>query len=145
MTKITYQQLKVATYARTANARDDTGALSRQQQRLREYCAEWGWRIEAEYAEKAGSHQPKPQLQQALDDGSNGLFKTLVLCSVDRLSRDRAELRPIVDQWHSHGLKIHVVEFESNLDIEQADLMFAITQRMLDRLEKQVVRRQRKY
>jgi DNA invertase Pin-like site-specific DNA recombinase len=80
----------VALYARvsTKDGRQDT---ENQLIALREYCAEQGWKIAAEYVDhETGGHSRRPHFQRMFADAHARKFDLVLFWSLDRLSREGA-------------------------------------------------------
>ena len=77
--------LRVSTEAQT-----EKYGLEMQKQKILDYCKEKGvvidkWYVDGGYS---GAKLDRPQMQELLDDAEKGLFKTVYIYKLDRMSRD---------------------------------------------------------
>lgn len=105
-----------AAYMRVSsrNGRQKTDS---QRHAIREYLKRQRIRNVKWYEDKAtGRTTKREQLQQILDDCRNGKCKTLVLWTLDRLSRSCRDTLNLLADLMEHGVTIVVVSQNSTLD-----------------------------
>jgi site-specific DNA recombinase len=83
---------RICLYTRTAAGSKDQ--LASQRERLRAFCkVQEGWRVVAHHNDRAsGTKLERPGLQAALDLARQGQIDMLLVCHVDRLSRNAQQL-----------------------------------------------------
>jgi DNA invertase Pin-like site-specific DNA recombinase len=80
--------MKVAFYARVST-RDKGQDTDNQLAQLREFAASQGWKIAAEYVDRAtGKHSDREQFQKLFRDASQRKFDSVLFWSLDRFSRE---------------------------------------------------------
>ena len=85
-------------------------SLGAQRERLEAFCkAQWDddWRLHKVYRDtESGTHMHRPGLEEMLCDAEGGLFDTLLVFRVDRLSRKVRELAQMVDELTKYGVAL---------------------------------------
>src|SRR5215467_14429257 len=80
--------MKCAIYARVSTKNGGQDPLNQVAQ-LREYCQKQGWKVAAEYIDKAsGKHADREQFQAMFDAAYHRQFDVVLFWSLDRFSRE---------------------------------------------------------
>jgi DNA invertase Pin-like site-specific DNA recombinase len=119
--RIKQHDKRVAIYARSATSqKKEKSALESQIEQCRTYSQEHGYTVDEQYISsevssgKADHHQ-RPQLGEILRLVAEAApeqrpFDTLLVCSVDRLSRDWAQATAIIEELRRHGITVECVD-----------------------------------
>jgi site-specific DNA recombinase len=99
---------RVAIYARYSTDLQSARSIDDQFRACRDRCDREGWTIHQCYADHAvsGAIMMRPGLQKMLHDGQEGRFDTIVAESLDRLSRDQADIAAIFKHMQFAGIGI---------------------------------------
>ncbi len=108
MESIEFTENCVALFARESATETVPGAsMERQIQCLSAFCDEHGFRVVRTYREVGPALDgERPVFEQLLSDAANSRFKTLLCCSVDRLSRSAVGLGTLIQVSEANGVKI---------------------------------------
>lgn len=114
---------KVAIYARvsTTNQADEGYSIDGQIDSLEKYCDAMGWEIYNKYIDAgfSGGSLKRPGMTSLINDIKNGLFDTVLVYKLDRLSRNvRDTLYLIKDVFNTN--KINFVSIQENIDTSSA-------------------------
>ena len=100
---------KVVLYAR-CNYKDES-ALDKQMNTLREYAEKYNYDIVAEYSDYGCDFPAKrPGMQEVMQAAAEGVFETLIVINLDRLSRKQNEMAPLVKFFTEAGVKVQCVD-----------------------------------
>ena len=111
---------KVAGYVRvsTQEQADEGYSISEQQDRLKKYCDAQGWTLVHVYTDPgySGAKLDRPALQQLLSDIPSGIFDTVLVFKLDRLSRSQKDTMYLLeDQFIKNNIDFCSV-MESSLN-----------------------------
>src|SRR5947207_3282951 len=121
--------LPVSIYARYSTDRQDARSIEDQVRRCRVLAGAGGYRVAAEYADAAisGSHTDRAELRRLIADARKGLFRSVLVDDLSRLSRDLGDTwRIVFEEMASIGVR--VVDCSTNIasDAEGARLLFGV-------------------
>lgn len=110
----------VAAYVRvsTQEQADEGYSISEQQDRLKKYCGAQGWNLVHVYTDPgySGAKLDRPALQQLLSDIPSGIFDTVLVFKLDRLSRSQKDTMYLLeDQFIKNNIDFCSV-MESSLN-----------------------------
>jgi len=92
---------KVAIYIRVSTQEQASGgySISEQNERLVKYCEAHGWTVSKVYTDPgySGANVKRPALQSLFRDISLGLFDTVLVYKLDRLSRSQKDTMHIIE------------------------------------------------
>ena len=97
-------QIRVALYCRVAQA--DQLAENAQIERLREYASERDMSIAGVYCDRVPADQPRPGLQQMIQDVAAGQANTVLALTPSRLARRIEKIFEIAQQLNKAGATI---------------------------------------
>lgn len=114
---------KVAIYARvsTMNQAEEGYSIDGQIDSLEKYCEAMGWDVYNKYIDAgfSGGSLKRPEMTNLINDVKKGLFDTVLVYKLDRLSRDvRDTLYLIKDVFNIN--KIDFVSIQENIDTSSA-------------------------
>lgn len=114
---------KVAIYARvsTTNQAEEGYSIDGQIDSLEKYCEAMGWDVYNKYIDAgfSGGSLNRPEMTNLINDVKNGLFDTVLVYKLDRLSRNvRDTLYLIKDVFNIN--KIDFVSIQENIDTSSA-------------------------
>lgn len=114
---------KVAIYARvsTTNQAEEGYSIDGQIDSLEKYCEAMGWDVYNKYIDAgfSGGSLNRPEMTNLINDVKNGLFDTVLVYKLDRLSRNvRDTLYLIKDVFNTN--KIDFVSIQENIDTSSA-------------------------
>lgn len=114
---------KVAIYARvsTTNQAEEGYSIDGQIDSLEKYCEAMGWDVYNKYIDAgfSGGSLNRPEMTNLINDVQNGLFDTVLVYKLDRLSRNvRDTLYLIKDVFNTN--KIDFVSIQENIDTSSA-------------------------
>ena len=114
---------KVAIYARvsTTNQAEEGYSIDGQIDSLEKYCEAMGWDVYNKYIDAgfSGGSLKRPEMTNLINDVKKGLFDTVLVYKLDRLSRDvRDTLYLIKDVFNIN--KIDFVSIQENIDTSSA-------------------------
>ncbi|MEA3013336.1 MAG: site-specific recombinase [Sphingomonadales bacterium] len=100
--------MRVALYARYSSEAQKDSSIEQQLRLLRDRVEAEGWEIAAVYEDKAftGSNMMRPGLQKLLAASHEGLFETVLVESIDRLSRDQEDIAHMHKRFRHRGIAI---------------------------------------
>lgn len=114
---------KVAIYARvsTTNQAEEGYSIDGQIDSLEKYCEAMGWDVYNKYIDAgfSGGSLKRPEMANLINDVKKGLFDTVLVYKLDRLSRNvRDTLYLIKDVFNIN--KINFVSIQENIDTSSA-------------------------
>lgn len=114
---------KVAIYVRvsTTNQAEEGYSIDGQIDSLEKYCEAMGWDVYNKYIDAgfSGGSLKRPEMTNLINDVKNGLFDTVLVYKLDRLSRNvRDTLYLIKDVFNTN--KIDFVSIQENIDTSSA-------------------------
>lgn len=114
---------KVAIYVRvsTTNQAEEGYSIDGQIDSLEKYCEAMGWDVYNKYIDAgfSGGSLNRPEMTNLINDVKNGLFDTVLVYKLDRLSRNvRDTLYLIKDVFNTN--KIDFVSIQENIDTSSA-------------------------
>lgn len=114
---------KVAIYARvsTTNQAEEGYSIDGQIDSLEKYCEAMGWEVYNKYIDAgfSGGSLNRPEMTNLINDVKHGLFDTVLVYKLDRLSRNvRDTLYLIKDVFNIN--KIDFVSIQENIDTSSA-------------------------
>ena len=114
---------KVAIYARvsTTNQAEEGYSIDGQIDSLEKYCEAMGWDVYSKYIDAgfSGGSLKRPEMANLINDVKKGLFDTVLVYKLDRLSRNvRDTLYLIKDVFNIN--KIDFVSIQENIDTSSA-------------------------
>lgn len=137
--------MQVAIYARVSTDRQRERQTIRAQLRLLpEFATREGWDVVETYVDDGISGETvdaRPAFQRLLADAERGLFETVLVIDLDRITRSRrsAEGALIFDHFREHGVKLATpTQGLIDLDDEDQDLLVGI-KRELAKWEKRKI------
>lgn len=121
--EVTRMIRKVAIYARvsTMNQAEEGYSIDGQIDSLEKYCEAMGWDVYNKYIDAgfSGGSLKRPEMTNLINDVKKGLFDTVLVYKLDRLSRDvRDTLYLIKDVFNIN--KIDFVSIQENIDTSSA-------------------------
>lgn len=86
--------MRVALYARYSSDQQRAASIADQQRTCREFASRNGWTVVADYTDPAtsGASMIRPGIQALMRDAHSGAFDGVVAESLDRFSRDQADV-----------------------------------------------------
>lgn len=102
---------RAAIYARYSTEKQNQASIEAQLRRCREYCDRSGYRVVATCTDSAmsGSTVLRPGFQNLVTGALNKEYDVIVTESLDRLSRDIADLAPLYRTLEFHGVALVTV------------------------------------
>ena len=102
---------RAATYSRYSTKHQSDDSITDQQRRTRALCKREGWDLVEEYADSAMSGYTvcRPDLIRLLRDADAGKFDFVVVESLDRLSRELADLPEIHRRLQSARVEVYAI------------------------------------
>lgn len=100
--------MRVALYARYSSENQKVSSIEQQMRLLHERVAAEGWTIAGEYEDKAltGTNMMRPGLQRMLAASQDKMFDIILSESIDRLSRDLADIAVMHKRLSHRGIRI---------------------------------------
>ena len=100
--------MRVALYARYSSENQKESSIEQQMRLLRERVSAEGWTIAGEYEDKAltGTNMMRPGLQRMLAASHDKEFEIILSESIDRLSRDLADIAAMHKRLSHRGIRI---------------------------------------
>lgn len=100
--------MRVALYARYSSENQKDSSIEQQMRLLHERVAAEGWTIAGEYEDKAlsGTNMLRPGLQRMLAASQDKMFDIILSESIDRLSRDLADIAVMHKRLNHRGIRI---------------------------------------
>lgn len=112
----------VALYVRSATVEQSGKSKTREQlKNLRKFAKDNNYKVVAEYedAGQSGSNLFRPALAKLKKDMAKGLFKTVIVNSLDRLSRSLSDYWILEDLFKRHGIGIEPIKHpQKNTPVE---------------------------
>lgn len=99
-----------------------------QEERLRQLCAQRGWRVVGVYCDRAsGRKETRPELTRLMQDARRGLFDVVAVAAFDRFARSSRHLLTALEEFRA--LKIDFISLREAIDTTTATgrLLFQIT------------------
>lgn len=83
-----------------ATCEDADNAIMFQEEKLQSYCETMGWELVKTYTDKGYSKNnlDRPAIQEMINEIKKGTVDTVLVCSLDRLSRRGTNIISIVDE-----------------------------------------------
>jgi len=101
--------MNTALYARSAK-KEASGEnnVPKQLGTLRDYCAQKGWKVAAEYVDAgvSGNTLKRPGLKQLMADADRGKIEYVITCSMDRFARSPRKFSEIVQELERQNIAI---------------------------------------
>jgi len=100
--------MNVAIYARYSSDNQSDTSIEQQLKVCREYCERYKLTVVDEYIDRAmsGRNDDRPQFQKMIKDSKHNIFQSILVYSVDRLSRKLHQATTYVHELNQHGVSI---------------------------------------
>lgn len=114
---------KVAIYVRvsTTNQAEEGYSIDGQLDSLTKYCEAMGWSIYQKYIDAgfSGGKLERPDILKLIKDAKRGVFDTVLVYKLDRLSRNVQDTLYLVKEVFNKN-EVHFVSLQENLDTSSA-------------------------
>lgn len=114
---------KVAIYVRvsTTNQAEEGYSIDGQLDSLTKYCEAMGWSVYQKYIDAgfSGGKLERPDILKLIKDAKRGVFDTILVYKLDRLSRNVQDTLYLVKEVFNKN-EVHFVSLQENLDTSSA-------------------------
>ena len=136
----------VVVYARYSSAGQNDQSIDGQLEKCREYAAQRGMRIVAEYCDRALSGryaETRPEFQRMISDSAKHGFEYILVWKLDRFSRDRYDSAIYKKKLRANGVRVLSVT-EGIEESSESVLLEAILEAMAEEYSRQLAQNVRR-
>ncbi len=131
-------------YTRYSSDKQSENSLVDQERECRAYAEREGWEVVHVYSDAAisGISDNRPEFQHMCLDAKNGLFDFVLAESLDRLSRNLADISRFFDDLEFYGIRLHTKDAG---EINKMHIAFVgyVSEQFISNLSDKVVRGQK--
>jgi site-specific DNA recombinase len=124
--------LRAVIYARYSSDRQSPESITDQISQCQRYCRDHGWEVVNTYSDAgiSGASAQRPGYQSVLSDLTKGLFDVVVVDSLDRLSRNLADVGKLINELNFYRATLHTADI-GKIDPLLAGILAAVGQSFL--------------